>query len=82
MTESKLESVCNTRDVLYAEVIAAALEGEGIRCRVDNEGQAGLAGVLCVNVCVAAEDAERARQFIEEHEAARVDSDEEEEEEA
>jgi hypothetical protein len=74
MTESKLVSVHNTRDVLYAEVIAAALEGEGIRCLVDNEHQAGLTGVLEVHVLVAAEHAEQARKFIEEHEANRQTS--------
>ncbi len=55
-------------DPYQAEVIQVALRGEGIPCELDGERQAGLSGVLEIGVLVRAQDADRARRLIREHE--------------
>ena len=52
-----------------AEVIKMALQGEGIACQLDGEGQAGLSDILAIGVLVPAKDADRARRIIEHNEA-------------
>ena len=44
-----------------AEIIKAALRGEGISCELDGERQAGLSEILEIGVLVRARDADRAR---------------------
>ncbi|QDT96621.1 DUF2007 domain-containing protein [Gimesia aquarii] len=79
-----LETVYYTPNVLEAEFLKMTLEGEGIRCLLENENQAGLAGVLEIKLDVASADADRAKEIIEEvrhtiqHEGSEDDSDEEE----
>jgi hypothetical protein len=68
MLEEKLVPVYETSDLARAEVIRAALESEGIRCSLENPHQAGLTGVLQCRLFVLEEDADRARDFIEQHE--------------
>jgi hypothetical protein len=46
-----------------------ALQGEGIACQLDGEGQAGLSDILEIGVLVPAKDADRARRIIEHNEA-------------
>lgn len=79
-----LERVYYTTNVLEAEFLKMTLEGEGIRCLLENEHQAGLTGVLEIKLDVASSDAVRAKEIIEEvrhtieHEKSKDDSDEEE----
>jgi hypothetical protein len=54
-----------------AEVIKTALQGQGISCQLDGEGQAGLSDILEIGVLVPARDADRARRFIGQNEAKR-----------
>jgi hypothetical protein len=68
MPEENLIAIYETSDLARAEVIRAALEGEGIRCSMENEHQAGLTGVLHCRLFVLEEDAGRAREFIQQHE--------------
>ncbi|QDU40973.1 hypothetical protein Mal4_53360 [Maioricimonas rarisocia] len=68
MDADELVTVYTVNEPTKAELIKAALHGEGIACEVSGENQAGMAGVLRVDVLVKAKDAERARKFIDEHE--------------
>lgn len=52
-----------------AEVIKMALQGEGISCELDGEGQAGLSDILDIGILVPARDADRAQKIIEQNEA-------------
>lgn len=54
-------------DPYQAEIIQAALQGEGIPCELDGERQAGLSGILEIGVLVRAQDADRARRLIRRH---------------
>ncbi len=54
-----------------AEVIKMALQGEGIPCRLDGEGQAGLSDILEIGVLVRAKDADRARKILAPTDAKR-----------
>ncbi|WP_339733083.1 DUF2007 domain-containing protein [uncultured Gimesia sp.] len=65
MSES-LETVYSTTNVMEAEFIKLTLEGEGIRCMLENELQAGLTGVFEVKVDVMSTDVDRARQILKE----------------
>lgn len=51
-----------------AEILRNALHVEGIACEIDGENQAGLAGIMEIRLLVRALDAERARQYLEQHE--------------
>jgi hypothetical protein len=64
----ELVTVYTAREPTLAELIRNELQAEGIPCEVSGENQAGLAGVLKIDLLVRARDAERARTFIEEHE--------------
>ena len=50
-----------------AEVVKAVLQGEGISCQLDGEGQAGLSDILEIGVLVRARDADRAQKIIEQN---------------
>ena len=65
MSES-LETVYSTTNVMEAEFIKMTLEGEGIRCMLENELQAGYTGVFEVKVDVMSSNVDRARQILEE----------------
>ena len=75
MSEESLVAVYTTNDVAKAEIIKAALEGEGIRCEIENEHQAALTGVTNVRLFVLEHDADRAEDFIAAHEAGHAESD-------
>ncbi len=51
------------------EIIKMALQGGGIACQLDGEGQSGLSEILDIGVLVPAKDADRARRIIEHNEA-------------
>jgi hypothetical protein len=61
-------TVYTLNDPSQAEIIKAALRGEGIFCELDGERQAGLSEVLEIGVLVRARDADRARKIIRRHE--------------
>jgi hypothetical protein len=71
--------VYTVKNANQAEIIKNFLKGEGIACSIEGEGQIGLAGILDMAILVPAEDADRARKLIMEHErgaAADDDADE------
>ena len=51
-----------------AEVVKMALQGQGISCQLDGEGQAGLSDILEIGILVPARDADAAREIIEQSE--------------
>jgi hypothetical protein len=63
-----LVTVYTLKDPYKAEIIKNALRGEGISCELDGEGQAGLSEILDIGVLVRAQDADLARELIEQHE--------------
>lgn len=74
----ELMTVYTVNEPTLAELLRAELAAEGIRCEVSGENQAGLAGVLQIDLLVRAADFDRARKFIRRHEArpSRRDRDE------
>ena len=68
MDANELVRVYTVNEPTHAELIRAELQIEGIACEVSGENQAGLAGVLSIEILVRAKDYDRAHAFIEEHE--------------
>lgn len=68
MSEDKLVPIYTTTNIGKAEVIRAALEGEGIRCEIENEHQAGFSGVTKVRLFVLEKNKDDAVEFIDAHE--------------
>ena len=54
-----------------AEVIKMALQGEGISCQLDGEGQAGFSDIFAIGILVRARDADRARKILAPTDAKR-----------
>ncbi len=81
MASDELVTVYAARDAVQAEIIKNALEGEGMRCFLEQEDQAGLAGLMniSVKVQVPASEAERARRFIRDHERSHSEEEPEDE---
>jgi hypothetical protein len=71
MDISEPVTVYTLADPIKAEIIKNALTAEGIRCFLDGLHQAAESGLIAfeIKVQVPAEDANRARRFIELHEA-------------
>jgi hypothetical protein len=65
-----LVTIYTVKTAEQAEIVKNFLRGEGIACRIDGEGQVGLAGILDISLLVHAEDADRARKLILRHEHA------------
>lgn len=65
-----LVEVYSTNDANDAEILRGALHGEGIKCEIDGKSQAGLigVGVIEIKLLVLAEDYDRARAYVEQHE--------------
>lgn len=61
-----LETVYSTTNVMEAEFIKMTLEGEGIRCLLENEKQAAMTGIFEIKVDVVSSNVDRARQIIDE----------------
>ena len=61
--------VYSTDDANEAEILCAALHSEGVKCEIDGERQAGLAGLgmMEIKLLVRAEDYDRARAYLEQH---------------
>jgi hypothetical protein len=62
-------TVYTTDNATQAEIFRSALHVEGIKCEIGGERQAGLTGLgsMEIQLLVRAEDADRAREFIEKH---------------
>jgi hypothetical protein len=60
--------VYTLNDPYEAEIIRAALRGEGIACERDGERQAGLSDILTIGILVRSRDADHARRIIQQHE--------------
>ena len=58
--------VYTTDDANYAELLHNAVNAQGIKCAIDGELQAGLAGIgtMEIKLLVRAEDYDRTRQFV------------------
>ena len=67
MDPNSLVTIYSVTDTNQAEVIRCALEAEGINCQIGGEGQAGLTGIMRVDLLVAAKDEDAAKAFLEEH---------------
>jgi hypothetical protein len=61
--------VYSTLDASDAEILRIALHDEGIKCEIVGENQGGFTGVgiTPVRLYVRAEDFDRARSYIEQH---------------
>ena len=66
MDASELTTVFTTGNPSLAQMVANELAAEGIVSSVSGENQAGLSGILDVEVLVRAWDADRAREIIHE----------------
>jgi hypothetical protein len=64
----ELVKVYTVNEPTLAELVRQELAMQGIRCEISGENQAGLAGVLNIDLFVQAVDADRARKFIAQHE--------------
>jgi nucleotide-binding universal stress UspA family protein len=68
MSEGESEELVvltSVTDPNLAQVMRLALEAEGITCRIEGGGQAGLSGVLPLRIFVPAEDLSRAREVLD-----------------
>ncbi len=61
--------VYTTNDVTDAEIVRAALHSEGIKCEIDGQQQGGFTGIMQVKLLVRAEDFDRARKYVQQHES-------------
>jgi hypothetical protein len=68
MDPQELVPIATYSETTHAELVRNALEAEGIRAAVEGAHQGALTGAVHVRVLVQAADAERAREFIAEHE--------------
>ena len=59
--------VYTTNNLADAEIRRSLLQGEGIKCELDSENQAGLVGLLDVNLLVRPQDEDRARKILAGH---------------
>jgi len=66
MDEQDLVTVCTVKNLAEAEIIRGAFESAGIACKIGGEGQAGLAGVLEIDVLTHASDIKKARKLLRE----------------
>lgn len=64
----ELVTVYTVQEPTLAELLRQELANEGIRCEVSGENQAGLAGLLRIDLLVQSMDVDRARQLLAEFE--------------
>ena len=72
MTPEEFVPIFTTHDANLAELLKTELQGEGIACQIDNENQAGFAGILDISLLVPAVDADRETKFLNQHETTRT----------
>lgn len=65
-------TIYTLNDPYEAEVVRAAVRGQGIPCELDGVHQAGLSEILEIGVLVRAGNADRARKIIRRGETQRV----------
>ena len=70
MQPDEMVSVYSLKSPTEAEVIRVALESQGIRCHLSGEGQAGLTGIIDIEVMVRAADEDQARAILESYQRA------------
>lgn len=71
----ELVTVYTVQEPTLAELLRQELAAEGIRCEVSGENQAGLSGLLRIDLLVQAMDADRARRLLSEFEQRQHHSD-------
>jgi hypothetical protein len=61
--------VYTTNSANESEFLRTALQCEGIKCEIDGENQAGLAGLdmMEIKLLVRSDDLDRARAFLKKH---------------
>jgi hypothetical protein len=64
MDPEDLVSVCTVNNPTEAEMIRNSLKAVGIACEISGENQAGLAGVLSIEVLTHESDAAEARKYL------------------
>jgi hypothetical protein len=64
----ELVTVYTVQEPTLAELLRQELAAEGIRCEISGENQAGLTGLLRIDLLVQAMDADRARRLLSEFE--------------
>ena len=69
MEDNEPVTVYTVSNPFEAEVIKTALQGQGIFCQLDGEGQAGLSDILEIGVLVRPRDADQAQKIIRHNEA-------------
>jgi Putative prokaryotic signal transducing protein len=65
MDPENLVSVCTVNNPTEAEIIRGSLESVGIACQIGGESQAGLAGVLEIQILTHESDAVEARKYLD-----------------
>jgi Putative prokaryotic signal transducing protein len=64
MDDQDLVSVCTVKNLAEAEIIRGALQSAGIACQIGGMTQAGLAGVLEIDVLTHVSDVKKARKLL------------------
>ena len=64
MDDQDLVTVCTVQNLAEAEIIRGALQSAGIACQIGGMSQAGLAGVLEIDVLAHASDTKKARKLL------------------
>jgi hypothetical protein len=64
MENEDLVSVYTVKSSAEAEIVRGSLESVGIACQIGGESQAGLAGVLEIDILTHVSDAEKARKHL------------------
>ena len=64
MEQNDLVTIYTVNSPPEAELIRGALQSAGIPCTIGGESQAGLAGVLSIDILVSATDAVKARKHL------------------
>lgn len=65
----ELVTVYTVQEPTLAELLRQELQNDGIRCEISGENQAGLAGLLRIDLLVQSVDVERARQLLKDIES-------------
>lgn len=60
----ELVTIYTVQEPTLAELLKQELAAAGIRCEISGENQAGLTGLLRIDLLVQAMDADRARQLL------------------
>jgi hypothetical protein len=64
MDPQDLVSVCTVNNPTEAEMIRNSLRSEGIASQISGENQAGLAGILQIQILTHESDADKARKHL------------------